>query len=87
MGERAVPPVPGDGAAAGPADGGAAALMEGWRVHYDAVRKHLALGTTPAEAAGLDLPDEFRWKVILERAVTRNVTADASGQTAVKSPD
>jgi hypothetical protein len=30
---------------------GAAALMEGWRVHYNMVRTHLTLGKTPAEAA------------------------------------
>lgn len=68
-------------------DGGAAALADGYRVHYDAVRTHLAIGTTPAEAAGLHLPDGFRWKEILERAVTRTVTGEASGQTAAKSPD
>ncbi len=68
-------------------DGGAASLAEGYRVHYDAVRTHLALGTTPAEAAGLNLPDEFRWRAILERAVTRNVTGRANGQEAAKSPD
>ncbi len=68
------------------ADGGAAAIMEGWRVHYDVVRKHLSLGKTPAEAAGLDLPDGFRWKAILERAVTRTVTAEASGQTEANHP-
>ena len=68
-------------------DLGAAALAEGWRVHYDAVRKHLSLGTTPAEAVGMSLPDGFRWKEILERAVTRTVTADTPGQTEAKSPD
>lgn len=61
-------------------DGGAASLAEGYRVHYDAVRTHLALGTTPAEAAGLDLPETFRWKAILERAVVpRTVTGGAAG--------
>lgn len=68
-------------------DGGAAALADGYRVYYDAVRTHLAIGTTPAEAAGLHLPDGFRWKAILERAVTRNVTDGAGGQTTAKSPD
>ncbi len=68
-------------------DGGAAALAEGFRVHYDAVRTHLALGTTPAEAAGLEPLDGFHWKAILERAVTRIVTVDAPSRRTTKSPD
>jgi hypothetical protein len=68
-------------------DGGAGALVDGYRVHYDAVRTHLAIGTTPAEAAGLHLSDGFRWKEILERVVARNVTEEASGQTAANSPN
>ena len=68
-------------------DGGAAAQVEGYRVHYDAVRTHLAIGTTPAEAAGLHLSDGFRWKEILDRAATRNATMEADGQNVQESPD
>jgi hypothetical protein len=68
-------------------DGGAGALVDGYRVHYDAVRTHLAIGTTPAEAAGLHLSDGFRWKEILERVVARTVTDSAMGQAEEKSPD
>lgn len=67
-------------------DGGATSLSEGYRVHYDAVRTHLALGKTPAEAAGLDLPEAFRLKAILEKAVTPTVTDEAPGDKEAKSP-
>ncbi len=43
-------------------------LMEGLRVHYNMVRPHSALGTTPAVAAGLADPGGFRWKEILEQS-------------------
>ena len=65
-------------------DQGAAALSEGFRVHYNLVRPHQAVGTTPGEAAGLPALDGFRWKALLERAVTRKVTP-APGVLA--SPD
>ena len=43
-------------------------LMEGFRVHYNLVRPHSALGTTPGVAAGLPDLGGFRWKEILKRA-------------------
>lgn len=49
---------------------GAAALSEGWRVHYNLVRDHTALGKTPGEAAGLPPIDGFRWEQII-RAATK----------------
>ncbi len=43
-------------------------LMQGFRVHYNLVRPHGALGTTPGEAAGLPDPGGFRWNEILRQA-------------------
>lgn len=56
---------------------GTAALMEGYRVHYNLVRTHLSLGTTPGQAAGLPDFSGFRWRAILDLAVRQNVTAEA----------
>ncbi|MGQ0536003.1 MAG: IS6 family transposase [Methanobacteriota archaeon] len=60
-------------------DQGAAALSEGFRVHYNLVRPHQALGTTPGEAARLPVLDGFQWKALLEKAVTRKVTPAPEG--------
>jgi transposase-like protein len=60
---------------------GAAAIMDGWRVHYDVVRMHQALGKTPAEAADIAPLVGFKWHELLKLAITRNVTADKQ-QTA-----
>ena len=46
-------------------------LMEGFRVHYNMVRPHTALGTTPAVAADLPDPGRFRWKEVLKQANQR----------------
>jgi transposase-like protein len=50
-------------------------MMEGFRVHYNLVRPHESLGTTPGVAAGLPDPGGFRWKAILQdsaRKVPKN---------------
>ena len=47
---------------------GAKLLMEGFRVHYNMVRTHGALGTTPGVAAGLPDPEGLKWKEIIEAA-------------------
>ncbi len=60
-------------------DRGASALSLGWQVHYNLVRDHLALGTTPGVAAGLAPIHGFRWREILDQAVRREVTAPAEG--------
>lgn len=49
-------------------DRGASALSEGWQVHYNLVRNHLALGTTPGVAAGLPELGGFRWRALLDLA-------------------
>lgn len=54
---------------------GAYGLAEGFRVHYNLVRKHQALGMTPGEAAGIPVGPHFRWKAILE-AATRKETRE-----------
>jgi transposase-like protein len=54
-------------------DDGAAALSEGWRVHYNAVRTHPAIGTTPALMAHLPDLGAFRWKTLIDLAARRNV--------------
>jgi len=63
---------------------GAAMLMDGWRVHYDMVRTHQAIGKTPAEAAGIPSLTGFKWHELLKLATTRNVTP---AQEEKKSPD
>jgi transposase-like protein len=60
---------------------GAAALMDGWRVHYDMIRTHQVIGMTPAEAADIPALSGFKWHELLKRATTRNETADKQ-QTA-----
>ena len=47
---------------------GTVALMEGFRAHYNLVRPHMALGTTPGDAAGLPKIDRFRWSEVLKLA-------------------
>jgi transposase-like protein len=55
-------------------EGGASALSVGWQVHYNLIRDHLALGTTPGVAAGFAPLQGFRWRELIEMAVRRNVT-------------
>ncbi|MFY9716386.1 MAG: IS6 family transposase [Thermoplasmata archaeon] len=52
-------------------DRGTANLMEGFRAHYNLVREHQALGTTPAVAAGFAPLGGFRWHELLKRAAPR----------------
>ena len=53
---------------------GAAAIMEGWRVHYDMVRTHQALGKTPAEAADIAPLVGFKWHELLRLAVKKSTS-------------
>jgi transposase-like protein len=48
---------------------GASALSEGWQVHYNLVRDHQTLGTTPGVAAGIPALTGFRWHELLKQAV------------------
>jgi putative transposase len=52
-------------------DRGAEALSQGWQTHYNLVRNHLALGTTPGLAAGLPDLGTFRWRTLLDLATSR----------------
>jgi hypothetical protein len=54
---------------------GAEALSLGWKVHYNMIRDHLALGTTPGVAAGIAPLPGFRWRAILDLAVRREIEA------------
>jgi len=47
---------------------GCANLMEGFRVHYNLVKNHQALGCTPCEATGKLSIDGFRWHEIIKKA-------------------
>ena len=47
---------------------GCANLMEGFRVHYNLVKSHQALGCTPSEATGNTNIDGFRWLNIIKKA-------------------
>jgi transposase-like protein len=49
-------------------EGGTGALMEGFRAHYNLVRDHQALRTTPGVAAGFAPLSGFRWHELLKRA-------------------
>jgi len=49
-------------------DRGTAALMEGFRAHYNLVRDHQTLKTTPGVAAGIAPIRGFRWHELLKRA-------------------
>jgi len=61
---------------------GAAALMEGWRVHYDMIRTHQAIGKTPAEAADIAPLVGFKWLELLKlaTATTRSLTEENVGR-------
>ncbi|MCA1811314.1 MAG: IS6 family transposase [Halobacteriales archaeon] len=59
-------------------DRGAATLAEGWRVHYNLVRDHQALGKTPGEAAGLPPLVGFRWLEAI-KAASREVEQAKEG--------
>ena len=59
---------------------GTAALMRGWQVQHNLIRDHLSLGMTPGVAAGLPELQGFRWRALLDLAVTgRRVTANDGG--------
>ncbi|MGD0719075.1 MAG: integrase core domain-containing protein, partial [Thermoplasmata archaeon] len=47
---------------------GTAVLAEGFRVHYNLVRDHQTLGTTPGLAAGFPGVSGFRWYELLKMA-------------------
>ena len=47
---------------------GCESLMEGFRVHYNLVKSHQALGCTPSEATGNTDVDGFRWLNIIKKA-------------------
>jgi transposase-like protein len=49
---------------------GASSLMDGWRVHYDMVREHQAIGMTPGEAAGMPKLEGFKWHELLLKATS-----------------
>ncbi len=49
-------------------DNGCANVMEGFRVHYNLVKNHQALGCTPAEATGNLNIDGFRWLEIIKKS-------------------
>ena len=69
-------------------DDGAGMIAEGFRVHYNLVKPHIALaGRTPGDVAGLSLSDGFRWKATLEAAITREVTSAAPEEGQAKSPN
>lgn len=56
---------------------GTAALMDGYRVHYNLVRDHITLGSTPGVAAGLSELGGFRWRAILDLATRYQKAASA----------
>ena len=59
---------------------GTAALMEGFRVHYNLARDHISLGTTPGVAAGLPEIAGFRWRAILDLALANRSDTASAGE-------
>jgi putative transposase len=57
-------------------DRGASAIADGFRVHYNMVRTHQALGTTPGIAAGIPDLGGFRWKELIQKAVRREAVIE-----------
>lgn len=55
-------------------DIGCANIMEGFRVHYNLIRDHQALGVTPGEVAGLPKIEGFRWFEVLKKATSQKTT-------------
>jgi len=49
-------------------DIGCANIMEGFRVHYNLVKKHQTLNATPGEIVGLPKIDGFKWYELLKKA-------------------
>jgi hypothetical protein len=48
------------------------ALLDGWVVHYNYMRKHQTLkGRTPAEASGIEMKND--WNVLVKEATRYNV--------------
>lgn len=57
-------------------DTGCASLAEGFRAHYNLVRDHATLGTTPGVAAGLPAMTGFRWLDLLQKATAEQVSPE-----------
>lgn len=49
---------------------GCANLMEGFRVHYNLVKSHQALGCTPSEATGKTNLNGFKWLDIIQKSTS-----------------
>ncbi len=47
---------------------GCKTLMVGFRVHYNLVKKHQAIGCTPTEATGNTNLNGFKWLQIIKKA-------------------
>ncbi len=58
---------------------GTSDLMEGFRAHYNLVKTHATLGTTPGEAAGIPIGNGQRWLKVLQQAATRKLTPEENG--------
>ena len=51
-------------------------LMWGWRIYYNFLREHVAIGMTPAKAAGIDLPFEGGWGDLIQWATVHHTRSD-----------
>lgn len=50
-------------------DYGCKSIMDGFRVHYNIIRDHQSIGMTPAESAGIQKIEGFRWYELLKKAI------------------
>ena len=47
-------------------------ILEGWKVHYNFVKKHMSIGNKrPAEVLGINLPNN--WKDLIKQAIINNL--------------
>jgi transposase-like protein len=63
-------------------DRGAEALSQGWQVHYNLIRNHLALGRTPGMAAGIPTLDGFRWRDLILKSAGPSASIKRGTQPA-----
>jgi len=66
-------------------DGGAAMIAEDSWVYYNLVKPDMGIGSaTRGGRRRVAPPDGFRWKAILNAAITRGVTAAAESEGQVR---
>ncbi len=47
-------------------------ILQGYQLYHNFIREHDALGKTPAEACGIKIEGQNKWKTLIENASRRN---------------